>query len=192
MRPYFDSKKKKYIHLIDGGIADNLGLRTAIDRVLMFGDLWSTLKFHKVENTHKIVFIVVNAETEVDKSISLFDKLPGIGAMLNSYSSIAITRYNYETVMLLRENFKRGASMVRKNRCAGKPVSKEPGECGDIEFYLVEVKFDALKDESQRTYFKQLPTSFKLKPEVVDELRAVAARIINEDPEYKKLLNDLK
>ena len=94
--------------------------------------------------------------------------------------------------MLLRENFNRWTSEVRENRCAGKPVSTEPGECGDINFYLVEVKFDALKDESERSYFKQLPTSFKLKPEVVDELRTVAGRIINQDPEYKKLLNDLK
>jgi NTE family protein len=192
MRPYFDSKKKKFIHLVDGGVADNLGLRSALDRVLLFGDFWSTLKFHKLENTHKVVFIIVNAETEVDKSISLFDKLPGVGAMMSSYSSIAITRYNFETVMLLRESFSRWTREVRENRCADKPVSTETGECGDINFYLVEVKFDALKDESERSYFKQLPTSFKLKPEVVDELRQVAGRILNESPEYKKLLNDLK
>lgn len=191
-RPYLDAKSNKFIHLVDGGVADNLGLRTALDSVLLFGDLWSAMKFHKVENTHKVVFIIVNAETEVDKKLSLFDKLPGIGAMLNSYSSIAITRYNFETVMLLRESFNRWTREVRENRCAGKTVSTEPGACGDIEFYLVEVKFDALKDESERSYFKQLPTSFKLKPEVVDELREVAGRIIKQDPEYQKLLNDLK
>ena len=31
---YFDSKKKPYIHLIDGGVADNLGLRAILDRVI--------------------------------------------------------------------------------------------------------------------------------------------------------------
>lgn len=191
LRPYLDSKKKKFIHLVDGGVADNLGVRTALDRVLLFGDLWSTLKFHKLENTHKIVFIIVNAETEVDKKWSLFSKLPGIGPMLSSYSSIAITRYNFETVMLLRESFNRWTREVQENRCAGKPVSTEPGACGDIEFYLIEVKFDALKDASERSYFKQLPTSFKLKPEVVAELREVASRIMNESSEYKRLLKDL-
>jgi NTE family protein len=192
LRPYLDSKNRKFIHLVDGGVADNLGLRTALDRVLLFGDFWSTLKFNRIENTHKVVIIIVNAETEVDKKLSIIGKLPGIGAMLSSYSSIAITRYNFETVMLLRESFGRWTREVQENRCAGKPVSTEPGACGDIKFYLIEVKFDALKDEYERSYFKQLPTSFKLKPEVVDELRQVASGILNESAEYQRLLNDLK
>jgi NTE family protein len=191
-RPYLDSEKRKYIHLVDGGVADNLGLRTALDRVLIFGDLWATLKFHKLENTHKIAFIVVNAETQTDQKLSLIDNLPGIGAMLNSYSSIAITRYNFETVMLLRESFHRWTTEVRENRCAGQPISTEPGACGDIEFYLVEVKFDALRDEAERSYFKSMPTSFKLSEEQVDDLRAVASRILNESAEYQRLLGDLR
>jgi NTE family protein len=160
--------------------------------VLIFGDLWATLKFHKLENTHKIAFIVVNAETQTDQKLSLIDNLPGIGAMLNSYSSIAITRYNFETVMLLRESFHRWTTEVRENRCAGQPISTEPGACGDIEFYLVEVKFDALRDEAERSYFKSMPTSFKLSEEQVDDLRAVASRILNESAEYQRLLGDLR
>ncbi len=190
--PYLDADRKKYLHLVDGGVSDNLGLRTALDRVLLFGDLWSTLKFHGLKNAHKIIFIIVNAETEVDNSYSLIDKLPGAAAMLASYSSIAITRYNFETVMLLKESFDGWTRDVRENRCAGNPISTEPGECGDIEFYLVEVKFDALKNKSDRTYYKTLPTSFKLSEEVVDELRAVSRRILNESPEYQRLLKDLK
>ena len=56
----------------------------------------------------------------------------------------------------------------------------------------VEVKFDALKDESERTCFKRLPNSFKLSSEEVDKLKEVAHRILNESTEFKRLLNDLK
>ncbi|MGO9612804.1 MAG: hypothetical protein ACLPX5_07205 [Dissulfurispiraceae bacterium] len=38
LRPYLDAEQKKYIHLVDGGLADNLGVRTALDRVTLFGD----------------------------------------------------------------------------------------------------------------------------------------------------------
>jgi len=38
----------------------------------------------------------------------------------------------------------------------------------------VEVNFNALDDEAERTYFKRLPTSFVLKPEEVDNLRDAA------------------
>jgi NTE family protein len=189
--PYLDVDKKPYIHLVDGGVADNLGIRAAIDRVLRFGDIWSTLKSAGLENTHKIVFIIVNAEKEVSNRWSFLGKPPPFSAMLNSYSSIAITRYNFETVMLLQESFNRWTNEVQENRCGNMPVSTEPGACGDIKFYLIEVKFDALKDEVERTYFKQLPTSFKLASEDVDKIRKVAGRLLNESKEFQRLLKEL-
>jgi NTE family protein len=144
-----------------------------------------------MEKTHKIVFIVVNAETEVSRSVSLFGKIPGLDAMLKSYSSIAISRYNFETVMLLQESFKRWAEEVRKNRCGDGAIDTSPGGCGDIEFYLIEVKFDALRDRAERSYFKGLPTTFKLSSEEVDKLREAAGRLLAESPEFQRLLQDL-
>jgi NTE family protein len=192
LRPYLDAEKSKYIHLVDGGVADNLGLRTALDRVLLYGSFWETMKAIGITDLHKVVIILVNAETEGNKSISILDKIPGFSAMLSSYSSIAITRYNFETVMLLRESFNRWTKEVQDNRCAGGPVSTEPGECGDIKFYLIEVKFDAIKDEEERTYFKTLPTSFKLSDEVVDNLRVKAAELLRNDKEFQQLLKDFR
>lgn len=117
---------------------------------------------------------------------------PPFGAMLSSYSSIAIERYNEETVALLRESLKSWTEDIRTERCKGKMVLTAPGSCGDIRFYLVEVKFDALKDENERPYFKRLPTSFKLKPDKVDKLRDAAHRIMVESPEFQGLIKDLR
>ncbi|NTU48895.1 MAG: patatin-like phospholipase family protein, partial [Syntrophobacteraceae bacterium] len=101
MLPFLDSKKKPYIHLVDGGVADNLGLRAALERVSLMGSPWETMKYAKMENVHKVVFVVVNAETETDDKWDRREKIPPFGAMLSSYSSIAIERYNMETVALL-------------------------------------------------------------------------------------------
>jgi len=49
-----------------------------------------------------------------------------------------------------------------------------------------------LKDETERVYFKSLPTSFKLAPEQVDKLRDVAHRLLVNSEEYQRLLSDLK
>jgi hypothetical protein len=57
---------------------------------------------------------------------------------------------------------------------------------------VVEVKFDALKDEAERMHFKRLPTSFKLPPEEVDNLRNVAHRLLVNSEEYQRFLRDLK
>jgi NTE family protein len=191
--PFLDAQKTPYIHLVDGGVADNLGLRALLERVMMTGNAYTTLKLAGVaETVHKIVFVVVNAETQTDPRVSLLASIPGFGAMLDSYSSIAIQRYSVETIALLRESFSRWADEIRKGRCPPGQISKEPGSCGDVEFYLVEVKFDALPEEAERTYLKQLPTSFKLKPDQVDKLRDAARRILTESQEFQRMLKDLK
>ncbi len=192
MLPFLDSKKKPYIHLVDGGVADNLGLRAALERVSLMGSPWETMKYAKMENAHKVVFVVVNAETETDDKWDRREKIPPFGAMLSSYSSIAIERYNMETVALLSESFPRWAEEIRRGRCGSGPISTEPGSCGDIEFYLVQVKFDALDDEAERSYFKRLPTSFVLKPEEVDKLRDAARRILRDSKEFQRFLHDLQ
>lgn len=192
LRPLLEPGRFQYIHLIDGGVADNLGLRTVLDRVMYFGNAWRLMQMSGLERTRRVVFIVVNAETEVSKEMNLFGKPPAFSGMLSSYSSVAITRYNYETIMLLRENFHRWTEEIQKGRCGDSPIVTGPGACGDIQFYLVEVKFDALKDPAERSYFKQLPTSFALSDEEVDKLRNVARRIMKASPEYQKLLKDLQ
>jgi NTE family protein len=192
MLPFLDSKKKPYIHLVDGGVADNLGLRAVLERVTIMGDVWATIKYAKMENVHKIVFVVVNAETEINDMWDRYAKVPPFGAMLDSYSSIAIERYNMETVALLSESFPRWVDEVRRGRCGSNPVSTEPGACGDIEFYLVQVRFDALDDEAERSTLKRLPTSFVLKPEEVDKLRDAARRILAESRDFQRLLRDLQ
>jgi NTE family protein len=134
----------------------------------------------------------VNAETQPDTLWDRVEGIPPFGAMFSSYSSISIERYNEETIALLKESVKSWADEIKAERCKGGTISTAPGSCGDIQFYVVEVKFDALKDETERLYYKRLPTSFKLPPEKVDELRDVAHRILDESEEFQRLLRDLK
>ena len=188
MLPFLDSRKKPYIHLVDGGVADNLGLRAVIERVALVGDPWTTLKYANLENVHKIVFVVVNAETEIDSVWDRIEKSPPLVVKLESYSSIAIARYNFETLALLNESFNRWADEIRRGRCGSSKINTEPGSCGDIKFYLVEVKFDALDDPAERHYFKRLPTSFTLKPEEVNKLRDAARRILQQSKDFQRLI----
>ncbi len=189
---YLDSERTQYIHLVDGGVADNLGVRAVLDRVHAYGDFWAMLRRSKQEEVRKVIFLVVNAETEVDDRWSRSAKSPPLGVAINSYSSVAIARSNFETIMLLREGFGPWTEDVRRGRCGDRPVVLDPGACGDIEFYLIEIKFDNLPDKESRRHFKRLPTSFKLDPAEVDRLRAVAKKLLEESTEYQRLLKSLR
>jgi NTE family protein len=190
--PFLDAEKKPYLHLVDGGVADNLGLRAIIERVTLLGDAWKALQVGGLPDVHKVAVIIVNAETEIDTKWDRREIIPAFAAMLDSFTSISISRYSIETVALLREMMPRWADEIRRGRCAPGEVVTTPGACGDITFYVVEVKFDALKDEAERTYFKRLPTSFSLDPDQVDKLRDVAHKILTESAEFQRLLGDLQ
>ncbi len=84
-----------------------------------------------------------------------------------------------------------GSRKSKEDVAARKPISTEPGACGDIEFYLVHVDFAALDDDAERDYLKHLPTSFSLKPEDVDKLEDAARRILTESREFQRFLRDL-
>jgi NTE family protein len=192
VRPYLDAEKRPFVHLVDGGVADNLGLRAVLDRVLALGDFWTTLKYFGSENVRKVIFIVVNSEKELSDKWYLSEKSPPFKVKMKSFSVISMARYNYDTVMLLRDRFGGWTRDVQQNRCGNGPISTEPGACGDIQFYLIEVKFDALKEEAERAYLSELPTSFDLPSVAVDRLRDASHRILVESDEFQRLLRDLK
>jgi NTE family protein len=192
IEPYMDSEKKPYLHLLDGGISDNLGLRAILDRIVFRGDYWKSIEGTHHQNVHNVIFLVVNAETQPDSLWDRVESPPIFAAMLDSYSSIAIERYNVETLALLKESLKGWAGQVRTKRCPEGKISEEPGSCGDIQFYVIEVKFDALKDDQERSYFKRLPTSFRLTPGDVDKLRDAAHRLLSESKEFQRLLSNLQ
>jgi NTE family protein len=87
-----DSEKKPYLHLIDGGVADNLGLRTIQESVDAVGNVWQMMKLTGKEKVRKVVFVVVNAETKTESQWDQFEFVPPFSAMLSNYSTIAIVR----------------------------------------------------------------------------------------------------
>jgi NTE family protein len=88
-----DAKEKPYFHLIDGGVADNLGLRAVEETVESVGNLWKTFQLTGREKVRKMAFIVVNAETKTDSKWDKGGIVPPFGAMLSNYSTIAIVRF---------------------------------------------------------------------------------------------------
>ena len=192
--PFLDAEQKPYIHLIDGGISDNLGLRVVLDRIVHLQDAWHSLKYLKRDDTNKFIFIVVNAETEPDASIDQKESPPTGKYSLSAATSVQISRYNFETIELLRSSFAKWAEEIKTNRCreARRGERPETTRCDDIVFYLVEVNFEELTDNEERHFFMSLPTSFKLSDEEVDKLREVAGRIIRESAEFQRLLRDLQ
>ena len=53
------------------------------------------------------------------------------------------------------------------------------------------IQFEHVQDKHSRRYFKRLPTSFTLDPSEVDRLRTLGGKLLEESPEFLRLLKDL-
>jgi NTE family protein len=180
MSGYLDVKERPYVHLLDGGIADNLGLRVPIDNVVLVGG--PTTRLQQVgAKVDEVAVIVVNAEVHPPARFELAATAPGLAAVLGAVSDTQIYSYNFETLDLMRTSLKAWARTLDTQRGGGRPVHT----------HLIEVGFEMIEDPKQREYFEEVPTSFTLSDERVDRLIAVARQLLRESPEYRELVADL-
>jgi NTE family protein len=176
---FLDSKHRRYIHLLDGGISDNLGIRTAYERLVLEGsNLGKVLKETGHGNVHDIVLIVVNSQTEPQYNWDVSDISPALPDILGAVTSVQINRYNFETIDLVKANFEQ---WTRDISTTDHPVA----------FHMLEVSFDDEKDEQQRRFFHNLPTSFSLEEEDVDTLKAAGRQLLKANPEFQSLVRKL-
>ena len=200
LQAYLDVENYPYIHLFDGGISDNLGIRGIINATLVKGNIWKKLVEVNLEKTSKMAIIVVNSRKDQDVSFAKKDySIPFIDT-LGVASSVPLDHYSFETMEVLRDNMKRWQESITKGRCKemkseavtdGKSGLTENSNCA-AKTYLIEVGFDALEDETEREHLKDLPTSFNLESEDVDRLRKAARLILQESDEFQDLIGSLK
>jgi hypothetical protein len=60
-----------------------------------------------------------------------------------------------------------------------------------VDLYPIQVAFEYIAAREERTWFKNLPTTFELPRETIDKLRAVGRRLLSEDPQFQNLMQAL-
>ena len=178
-RTFEDAEHHPYLHLLDGAVADILGLRGALEGSLALGGPRAALRFLGMSRPRKVVIIVVNATVYRDRGWDKSLQAPNFLQLTLALSNTASDRYSSETMQLFHDAIRQWERELN-----------EPG-ADPVQFYPIEVNFQSLTDPKERAYFNSLPTSFNLPPGAVDRLREVASRLLRESKSYQELLRDL-
>lgn len=197
IRSFQDSMSRPFLHLVDGGLSDNLGMRAVLEGLEAVESSAAFRRANRVDSIRRIVVFVVNSlsnpATDWDKN----ERPPSDVEILLKASGVPIDRYSYEAVELLKDTISRWKA-TRELRAAGLfanagnlRFARYASGVPDIDVFPIDVSFEALSDETERRYLMDLPTSFVLPPDAVDRLRAAAGKIIRESADFQRLVTDL-
>ena len=178
---YTDKERRKYIHLVDGGISDNLGIRAMVYRLLLLNEVNKESESIKADSTKlpkNIVVIVVNAETSRTKKMEQSPDAPSAAQVMRAVSSAQISRYNLETISQAKELF---------NHAAVDISSKGP----PVNMHFIELKFDDIQDLAARKFFNNMSTSFSLPDEQVDMLYESGRQLLRNSKVFQDFLQGL-
>jgi NTE family protein len=193
MEAFQNSKDRPFIHLVDGGVADNLGLRPVLE---MFEELAVSEQFREdvgLGVVRRIVLIVVNARSAKTHDWDRHES-PSWFATLQQATSVPIGRYSFESVESMKDRQAilsvRRELLIARARLAGATEAEAEASVSvpKLSLTTLDVSFDAILDPEERAYFMRLPTSFVLPAEDVDRLREVAGRLMRDSPAFQSVV----
>ncbi len=193
---YGDSAHRPYLHLVDGGVSDNVGMRGVLDALEALEALHEVDVPTPLDRVKRIIVFIVNSlsspPTNWDESVTP----PGTIDILLKATGVPIDHYSYEASELLRDTAARWETLrlIRDSKAMADntdPAVAKAMKIPNAEIYAIDVSFPMLQDKAELDYLNQQPTSFVLPAEAVDRLRAAAGTIILGSPEFQRLLKDV-
>lgn len=213
--------KRPYIHLLDSGISDNMGIRVPALAFKARDFPASQIKRIEDGTIKTLVIILVDAKPKTWFKGDLKSKPPGALTSVKTSASKPLANYSYETVNLIKRNVREAREKANWSRQAKDICDLHAGdlcEQADVpetclqrianscfknfgvsnntlprEFgiYLVHVSFELIENKTRREGFQSIPTKLELPREDVDMLIKVAPELLHENPEFNQLLRDL-
>lgn len=180
---YQNVQERPYIHLLDGGLADNLGLRALIDKIrLHHRGPRSGPRIELNSSLEKILIIVVNAAAAPNTALNHIKDPPSVVDSVDVATTVQVNRYNDETLRLFRNSLEEWREAMRIVRCGDEHCDAEPN------IYLVDASLQRLQDKSERDFLQYQPTSFALEPDAVDRLIGAGRRLLMNSKEMQRFL----
>jgi NTE family protein len=180
------------LHLIDGGIADNIGLRGPLHAMMSLDTLqsgnqehaFSVLRMVNLEKVKRVAVIIVDAKTENALSLDRSSATPSLISVLLNISETPMANYSTETVELMFR--------AAEQNHADAAVAKASGvKLAEYVFYPIYVSF-AAADDKTRPRLNSIGTNFSLKPDELQLLIDSGGKILADAPKFKELVRDLQ
>jgi len=174
---------RRFVHLLDGGLADNIGLRGPYVALSTGDTEWSVLA-RLGEPVRHVVVITANAKTRPRKAWDRRAAAPGLVDVLGFVASGPMDNYSFDTVQLIRDFFGQQTQDARSRASCEREIQKTcrearlDGVLPAVDYHAIELSFDAVADARLRECLENFPTSFALPEAQVTLLRRAGRALL--------------
>jgi NTE family protein len=179
---------RPYVHLLDGGLSDNVGARGPMEYVGRFGSVIEGARAHGYRGVKHAVFIVVNAETSARAAGDHSPDVPGPLRTALALADIPINRNSALTLAHQRAMLQAWEAEVHAAHARGDFEVYAQG----AHFHLVEINLADVADLALRERLLSVPTTLQLPAADVDALRRAGASALRRSSAFRRLLIDLE
>jgi NTE family protein len=185
-----DPGRTQFVHLMDGGIADNLALRSLSNALVLVDDNDEEIR-RLAAATRRVIVISVDGQATRDQTLGQRRVVGGIGRVISAVSSTQIDAYSFETLLLVDQQIKELTGKIRDLRCqqVGAPGGRD---CNDVDGGLVQLSLGEIADLATRERLQAIPTSLTIPDEDVDALVAAGEAQVVGNPTLRALLADFQ
>jgi NTE family protein len=191
IRHYVQHDDLRFVHLVDGGLSDNLGLRALYDKGTFAGGYLALLELSGYTRFRRVLYLVINAQQERSGEGAEDEGVPGPLETMRGATKLTLDRYSFETVENFKQDLVGWMQELKDARCAPGAVRTSRGRCDDLKGYFVELSFAQHPDPAEREFLVSLPTSFQLDRPAVDRVVEAAKVILDGSAAFREFLQDL-
>ena len=195
MQDFQNSQDRPYIHLVDGGVSDNIGVRgvlEALEELAASAAFQGEVGFGII---HRVVVIVVNSHSAPSTDWDRSDIPPGVVSQLLQSTGVPIDRFSFETIETMKDMAEiwswRRELHIAQAQLAGMPEAQAEASAPKVTLDVVDISFDAIPDPEERADLMNLPTTFALPAEDIDRLREAAGRLMRQSAEFQSIVNKM-
>jgi NTE family protein len=182
---YLDTEQTKYVHLADGGISDNLGMRALGSMMEQRAHAVDA----SVDNIRRILLISIDGQGAQDSSVARRRVVGGIFSIFSLVSGAQIDRYNFDTLILVNDQLQQLAQALRKTRCDRAKVMPDGSPCEDVSATLLHVALIDLPDSPEKERLAAIPTGLTVSREDADLLIAAGESAIVHSEKLRQFLS---
>ena len=191
-----EGARRPFLHLVDGGVSDNVGMRSVLDVLQILESLHAAGQSTPLDGARRIVIYIVNSLSTPPTDWDASPTPPSAVDILLKAAGTPIDAHSHEAVELLKDTAYRWQTLRRIRESRAFATNTDPAIADALRvpaasIYAIDVSFAALRDKQELDYLNRQSTSFALPAEAVDRLRAAAATIIRASPEFQRLLHDV-